>query len=189
MPRLVIDIPNGTKFGMLTLLSTYQTEPNTPYRCRVRCDCGTEKVVNKSNLLRGSCNSCGCLKNELSRQRMTIHGHSNPDGARSPTYISWHSMVGRLRHPKGYDVQNYAHVDMDPRWADFANFLADMGERPAGKTIDRIDGTKGYWPDNCRWATPWEQAQNKRVWKHTPEGLKAISIATKARHAANRQKE
>lgn len=52
---------------------------------------------------------------------------------------------------------------MDPRWADFVNFLADMGERPPNTTLDRIDNEKGYWKDNCRWATHEQQHNNKRT--------------------------
>lgn len=57
----------------------------------------------------------------------------------------------------------YAGVSIDPRWNEFAPFLADMGERPAGTTIDRIDGTLGYFKGNCRWATPTQQTRNRRV--------------------------
>ena len=57
---------------------------------------------------------------------------------------------------------DYCGVSYDPRWEVFENFLEDMGERPEGTTLDRIDGSKGYSKDNCRWATPKEQARNRR---------------------------
>jgi hypothetical protein len=56
----------------------------------------------------------------------------------------------------------YIGVDIDPKWMKFENFLADMGERPAGRTIDRKDNAVGYWKDNCRWATSTEQTRNRR---------------------------
>jgi hypothetical protein len=75
-----------------------------------------------------------------------------------PTYRSWHGMTRRARdNPRGYE-----HVDMDPRWKSYEVFLADMGECPPGCSIDRIDGARGYWPDNCRWATKEEQTQNRK---------------------------
>lgn len=187
MPRLLINIPPGTQYGRLTVLSSYQPAINTPWRCVVACECGVVKAVNKSNLLAGKANSCGCLQRELSSKRWKVHGHSTgKDGKRSPTYISWHGMKDRILNPKEHDRPTYEKVDMDPRWHDFTNFLADMGERPEGTTIDRIDGTKGYWPDNCRWATQFEQSQNRRKPVHSPEGAERIRQATIARHAANR---
>ena len=189
MPRPVIHIPNGTKFGRLTVLSSYQTEPNTPWRCVVSCECGNQKEINKSNLLNGNANSCGCLKNELSSARWTKHGHSKVGGKRSPTYTSWHAMWDRIRHPKPREAKTYGNLYIDPRWEEFANFLADMGERPEGKTIDRIDNAKGYYKDNCRWATPFEQVMNRKAWKVSPEGRIALAknlVAARAAQSAKR---
>lgn len=189
MPIKPIEIPPGTQFGLLTVLSTSQpVAPGAPYKVRCECACGVVKDYNKGNLLKGGTNSCGCLKSRLTSARMTKHGHST-DGAgkRSPTYSSWHSMLDRVNRPRKHDKKNYAHVDMDPRWNDFATFLADMGERPSGDySIDRIDNEKGYWPSNCRWATRLEQVLNRRPLKFSPEGLENIRQATIARHAANR---
>ena len=73
-------------------------------------------------------------------------------------YISWRRMRQRLNHR-----ENYAHLDMDPRWNNFKNFLADMGERPEGLTLERVDNNSGYWPWNCRWATMKEQSNNRKA--------------------------
>lgn len=99
------------------------------------------------------------------------HGHTS--GGRSPTYRTWHSMKERcskadphIRY-KYYGVKGIAVCE---RWRTFANFLADMGARPEGKTLDRIDSAKGYEPDNCRWATPVEQKSNQRQRTHCKRG-------------------
>ena len=78
-------------------------------------------------------------------------------GTHKPTYASWRALRGRLERRAGYQG-----LDMDPRWRKYEQFLSDMGERPEGHTLDRKDNTKGYWPDNCRWATPKTQARNRK---------------------------
>lgn len=101
----------------------------------------------------------------MGQQNALRHGHCRP---RTPTYSSWRSMLNRCTNTNGADwkdyggrTQNPVRIE-DPRWLVFEHFLADMGERPAGTSIDRIDGQRGYFKENCRWATPSEQAKNRR---------------------------
>lgn len=97
------------------------------------------------------------------RKAHTKHGHAPESGA-TPTYHTWSGMVARCNNPRHKSFGRYggAGIRVCERWLTFANFLADMGEKPRGTSIDRIDHTRGYEPGNCRWATDKQQARNKR---------------------------
>ena len=94
--------------------------------------------------------------------RYETHGHTRIGGW-SPTYISWKSMMQRCYYQfhKSYSVYGGKGITVCPRWKVFENFLSDMGIRPEGKTLDRTNGEKVYSKENCRWATPSEQARNR----------------------------
>ena len=156
-----LDVAAGQTFGRLTVVSR---APNKTYRRQFncRCECGTEKEVDGPSLVSGAVLSCGCLRRERSQASGlagTRHGEARP-GKQSPTYRSWMSMRTRTKHKTN---KCYEHIEVVPEWHSFERFKADMGERPDGTTLDRIDGTKGYGPGNCRWATDVEQARNKRT--------------------------
>ena len=131
------------------------------------CKCGGEARPTSANLRNGTTKSCGCLQIETAaaaaRKRSTVHGH-NPTGKASPTYNSWHSMRARCTRASHKSYPNYGGrgITVCDRWREFANFLSDMGERPDGMTLDRIDNDGNYEPLNCRWATASQQQQNKR---------------------------
>lgn len=101
---------------------------------------------------RPGCKKCVAMKK-------VKHGEASEQ---TPTYISWCRMLQRVRNtgnPK--DRHIYKNITCDKRWFDYREFKKDMGERPKGKTLDRIDGLKGYYKENCRWATPKEQRNNQ----------------------------
>lgn len=111
-----------------------------------------------------------------------IHGHTGAAWGRlrmSPTYTSWVAMRGRTRPGTAYYRRG---VRLCRRWRTFSAFLADMGPRPDGTTLDRIDSTRGYEPGNCRWATHEQQVSNRRhAYTSLPTSRKRITEASHCR--------
>lgn len=111
---------------------------------------------------------------------MLKHGHGPGN---SPEYRTWSAMIQRTCNPRSKDFPNYGGrgIDVCIAWLEFENFLYDMGPRPPGTTLDRIDNSKGYNPDNCRWATREQQARNKRTTSVVEFEGEKITVAEYAR--------
>lgn len=153
----------GKRFGRWTVLTNPEKRKNQLYSL-CRCDCGTEKEVNAYSLVAGRTQSCGCLIVEATIERSTTHGHSPIKGP-SRTYRSWYAMKNRCYNPNQHNYASYGGrgIKVCDRWLEsFDNFLADMGERPEGKTLDRREADKDYTPENCKWSTGEEQAANRQ---------------------------
>lgn len=160
----------GKTFGHYTVLSAApRVRKKAQYLCR--CVCGTERVVDAYKLKSGISRSCGCMRAAYVSESKTIHGHSKSGAPDSPEYQTWCSMIKRCRNSNATQFKWYGErgISVCDRWVSgcggktgFELFLQDMGSRPSGTSIDRIDVDGNYEPSNCRWATPTEQAHNKR---------------------------
>lgn len=156
-----LDVLIGRRFGRLFVTAQAVNDRQGKPQWECVCDCGRRTVVRGYVLRKGDTLSCKCLRKELSVARATIHGHRA--GIVTRTYSSWHSMRMRCSRPgfNGYERYGAVGITVCKRWNKFENFLADMGERPAGTSIERIKNDKGYAPDNCCWATLKQQGRNR----------------------------
>lgn len=158
----IIDLTNQ-RFERLTVIGRAENTSQGQARWNCRCDCGNSVTVASVVLRDGRSRSCGCLKVDMLTERSTKHGHAN-SGQITPTYHSWAGMIARCRDKKHRSFKNYGGrgITVCDRWGNFQAFLEDMGEKPSGMSIDRINGSGNYEPGNCRWATANQQARNKR---------------------------
>lgn len=152
----------GEKYGRLTILGDAEPHisPNGSKSRQVlcKCSCGTFIFTHLHSVRAGVATSCGCFAKEESSRRNRTHGMSH-----SPTYEAWHAMLKRGRGTS--DRENYylRGIRVCDRWLEsFENFLEDMGERPDGLSIDRINNDGDYEKNNCRWADNKTQSRNQR---------------------------
>ena len=152
----------GLRFGRWTVLERGPSK-NSQILWECKCDCGTKKLVYGSFLKKGESTSCGCYRVEQVVKAKVKHGHAGKT-TRTPTYRSWESMRSRVLGDsyKGRKHYRDAGVTICQKWDSYENFLADMGERPKGTTLDRIDPFGNYEPSNCRWADTITQRNNRR---------------------------
>lgn len=157
----IVDIM-GKQFGRLTVVAyegTFRKAGRKVAMWRCKCECGNESIVRSNSLRSGKTRSCGCLQRETRKIVNTTHGYTG-----TSTYRSWAHMKARCLTHTDKDFKHYGArgVTLCKRWLKFENFLEDMGKKHGRLTIERRDNNKGYFPDNCIWATQKEQTRNSR---------------------------
>ena len=150
----------GMKFGRLTvvrclfrggMVAETGKKRNTTWECK--CDCGKTTSVTSQDLLKGKSKSCGCLRAEL---------HTKHGGSDTSEYHTWEQIVQRCTNKDSPRYKTYGGrgITVCERWLEFENFIRDMGPRPTGQSIERVDNDKGYEPTNCIWAEASVQHNN-----------------------------
>jgi hypothetical protein len=156
----------GQAFGMLSVIDLAESRKNKSF-WNCECTCGVRIQVAGNSLRTGNTKSCGCTRMQkfhaAARIATTKHGMYG-----TPVYRTWQSILARCDKPSHKSYKDYGGrgIKVCESWRDFSTFFADMGDRPLGTSIERIDNNKGYEVGNCEWKTAKHQARNRRNSRH-----------------------
>ena len=167
----------GKRFGRLEVIAYDSMSKNGHTKWLCRCDCGKEMVKFGTNLRKGHTVSCGCYRLEQTSKAKKTHGMRH-----TPTYKTWCSMKERCLNENSNSYQGYGSegIKIHQLWIDsFEEFFKDMGERPEGTSLDRIDPNGDYTPENCRWVDGSNQAFNKNLRVNNKSGKTGVKFDTK----------
>lgn len=144
----------GLIFNRLTIIEIVKKETGKEQMVICLCSCKTQTIKRLRDVISGRLKSCGCLQKET----VTTHGMKN-----SPEYQVWVDMLRRCNNKsrESYKYYEAKGITVCKEWEKFENFYNDMGKRPDGLTIERLDYTKGYYKENCIWASVEVQNRNK----------------------------
>lgn len=182
-----------SRFGRL-IVKAYAGKPASEHRWFCVCDCGNSLEVGGSNLRTGNTSSCGCLRLERCKASNTTHGHSRKT---REGYGSWAAMLSRCLNPKAtfYAAYGGRGIEVCNRWrhgegdlSAFECFLADMGPRPSLEhSIERINIDGHYEPQNCHWATDYEQVRNRQRTVHIQLEGQTMVLKDALKHVGMRE--
>lgn len=184
MPK-VIDI-KGKKFNKLLVESFFGIDKRDGAIWTCLCDCGNRKNVLAYNLKRGKAYSCGCVRRFTKRTYIDVKHGSARNGKITSEYRSWQHMRDRCINTNCEAYPNYGGrgIAVCDRWVgSFENFFLDMGKKPKGYTIERINNDGNYEPSNCKWESRSEQSKNTRTCKlvlDTNTGIFYVSMTEAA---------
>jgi hypothetical protein len=170
---------SGIRFGRLVAITRAEDGKRGTSRWWCTCDCDKNVIISANQLRTGRTRSCGCLRSErdLTSKKM------------KPEYHIWCGIISRCEnaHVKTYHLYGGRGIRIDPEWrADFNAFFRDMGPRPSElHSVDRINANGNYEPENCRWASRLEQANNKRNTRYVMYRDQMLSLCNAIRLAGS----
>lgn len=152
----------GRVFNRLTVIGiAYKVKGRTFWNCK--CSCGNDAISSGDHLRAGSKQSCNCLRRENSKY-LQRNGKYRHGMSKERPHRIWSNMISRCKYKELPEYKDYAGrgITVCDSWLTFENFYNDMKPFPDDLTLDRIDNSKGYYKENCRWATSKQQTRNTR---------------------------